>query len=597
MNKPTVQCYQFGPFRLTPSQRLLTRDGIPLSLTSKAFETLLMLVENSGRLVEKETLINAIWPDTAIGESTLSQNIFTVRKALGQTQGGHLYIETVPRHGYRFVEPVQLVSEQQDDAATPQPHAAQPVVTDGAKSGSEDINSLAVLPMKNASGDPNTEYISDGVTESLIYNLSRVPQLRVMARNTVFRYKEQGEVDAQQVGRELGVDVVLVGRIFQVEDKISVRIELVDVKDGWHLWGAQYDRDFSDLLTVQEDIAKQISGKLRIKLTGAETARITKRHTDNSEAYRLYLRARYSWNKHSKAGYEQALEYSNQAIAADPNYALAYTCLADCYSLLDFYGLEPPWETMPKAKAAVMRALELDDTLAEAYCSLGSIKMLYELDWEGAEADFQKAIELNPDYASAHQWRSKYLSAVGKMEESLKECDSALASDPYSPNANAQLGWHYFYARQYKQAVAQLEKAIRMEPDFYLSYIFCGQAYTQEGQYSEAIKAFETARMLDEAPVVLGFLGHAYALAGEQNKAVEVLDLLTNLKKQRYVPAYSLAIVNTALGNEDQAFHWLEKAYQDKNEWVGWIKVCPELDSLRDDPRFIQLLERMGLGS
>lgn len=316
---PTVQYYQFGSYRLTPSQRLLTSDGIPVPLTSKAFETLLLLVENSGRLVEKATLINAIWPDTVVGEATLSQNIFTVRKALGQTQGRRLYIETVPRHGYRFVEPVQVVSEQQDDTATLQIQAAPPVVTDGAQNGSRGINSLAVLPMKNVSGDPNTEYISDGVTESLIYNLSRVPQLRVMARNTVFRYKGQEEVDAQQVGRELGVSVVLVGRIFQVEDRISVRIELVDVKDGWHLWGEQYDRDFSDILTVQEDIAKQISSELRLRLTGAETARLTKRHTENSEAYKLYWRARYSWNKHSKEGYEQALEYSNQAIAVDPS--------------------------------------------------------------------------------------------------------------------------------------------------------------------------------------------------------------------------------------------------------------------------------------
>lgn len=595
MNKHSVLYYQFGAYRLTPSQRLLARGGMPVPLTSKAFETLLLLVENSGRLMDKEKLIKSIWPDTAIEDSTLSQNVFTVRKALGQTPSGRQYIETVPRHGYRFIEPVQVVTDEAEaDEPLPLP-AARPLGAGRAERSSKAINSLAVLPMKNVSGDPNTEYISDGVTESLIYNLSRVPQLRVMARNTVFRYKSGEEIDAQQIGRELGVSVVLVGRIFQLDDKISVRVELVDVTDGWHLWGEQYDRDFSDILTVQEDIARQISNKLRLKLTGAETARLTKRHTENPEAYRLYLRARYSWNKHSKEGYEQALEYSNQAIAVDPDYALAYTCLADCYSLLDLYGLEPPWETMPKAKAAVMRALELDDTLAEAYSSLGSIKMLYEWDWEGAEANFQKAIELNPDYPCAHQWRSKYLSAVGKIEESRKECDWALACDSYSPNANAQLGWHYFYARQYQKAVAQLEKTIEMEPNFYLSYIFCGQAYTQQGKYPDAIRTFEKARLLDEAPVVLGFLGHAYALGGEQDKAVAMLNSLANLKTRRYVPAYCFAILNTALGNEDQAFHWLEKACQDKNEWVGWIKVCPELDSLRPDPRFRQLLERMGL--
>jgi tetratricopeptide (TPR) repeat protein len=413
----------------------------------------------------------------------------------------------------------------------------------------------------------------------------------------VLRYKERKEVDAQQIGDELGVQVVLVGRILELADRISVRIELVDVKNGWTLWSEQYSRDFSSIITLQVDITRQILSKLHFRLTDAGMARLSKWYSDNSEAYRLYLRARHSWNKHTKDGYEQALEYSNQAVAIDPEFALGYTCIADCYTMLVFYGLEPPWKMMPKAKAAGMRALGLDDTLAEAYTSLGSIKMLYDWDWASAQADFQQAIDLNPNDANAYQWRSKYLAAFGSMEASERECNLALAIDPFDPNANAQLGSHYYYARHYKESVEQLEKTIEMVPGFYLAYLFCGQAYMQDGKYYEAITALERARMLEEAPVVLGLLGYAFALAGKPDKAVELLNLISNLQRRRYVPAYSLAIVNTALGNEDQAFEWLEKACEERNVWIGWIKVSPEFDRLRSHPRFTQLLEHIGLAN
>jgi serine/threonine-protein kinase len=545
--------------------------------------------------MEKQKLIDAIWPDTLIGESTLSQNVFTARKALGQTQGGHQYIETIPGHGYRFVEPVQM-GEEQSDVLTPPSQEAQ-LVVENVTDRDERLDSLAVLPMDDLSGDVHLNYISAGLTESLIYNLSRVPGLRVMSLNTVFRYKRIKDLDAQQVGRELGVRVVLVGRLFELADRIRVRMELVDVDKGWTLWSEQYDRDFSSIITLQVDITRQILSKLRFKLTDAELARLTKWYSENSEAYRLYLRARHSWNKHTKVGYEQALEYSNQAVAIDPDFALGYTCIADCYTMLVFYGLEPPWKMMPKAKAAGMQALGLDDTLAEAYTSLGCIKMLYEWDWVSAEADFQQAIYLNPNDVNAYQWRSKYLAALGRMEESKRECHLALAIDPFDPNANAQLGSHYFYARHYKDAVEQLEKTIEIMPEFYLSHLFCGQAYMQDGKYREAIAALERARMLEEAPAVLGFLGHAFALAGEPDKAIELLNLISNLQRRRYVPAYSLAVVNTGLGNDDEAFQWLEKACEERNVWVGWIKVSPEFDRLRSHPRFTQLLRHIGLAN
>jgi TolB-like protein len=392
--------YRFGPFSLNVEEHLLLRDGEPVLLTPKAFETLVVLVENRRRVVLKDELMKEVWPDTFVEESTLAQNIFTLRKTLGRTASGRQYIETYPRRGYRFVEAVSEGRADDDAAGAEQPGQGTEEMGGGTSQG-KTIESLAVLPLVNENADPRVEYLSDGITDSIINSLSQLPQLRVMARSIVYRYRGR-ETDPQEVGRELQVSAVMVGRILNVDDRLVVRMELVDVEDGSQLCGAQYNRDLSDIFDVQDKIAGQISEMLRLKLTGEEQRRLAQHYTEDTEAYQLYLRGRYHLDKRTAKAYERAIEYFEQAINLDPAYTLAYSGLADAYTLFEYYGLRPPSETMPKAKAAAVRAVELDDALAEGHASLGCVKLVYDRDWEGARRAFERSIELNPKYAHAH---------------------------------------------------------------------------------------------------------------------------------------------------------------------------------------------------
>ena len=453
--------------------------------------------------------------------------------------------------------------------------------------------SIAVLPFENASGNVNAEYLAEGISEALINSLTEVQQLRVTARATAAHYKH---IDPRRAGRELQVTAVLTGRVRQVQDDLSVQVDLVDAATGTQLWGAGYDRKISDLVAVKQAIAREVTEKLKLKLSVDEEQRLVKRDTTNAEAYQFYLQGRYFWNKRTQGGLTKGIEYFRQAVDTDPNYALAYVGLADSYNFLGAFGIAllPPGEAMPKAKSAAIRALEIDDSLAEAHASLAFVKLYYDWDWSGAEKTFQRAIELNPNYAPAHQWYSHLLMARDKTSESISEAKRATEIDPLSLPTGMNLAWQYHWSRQYDVSIERQRKLLEMEPNFEQARWGLGLAYEGKGMIKEATTEFEKAIALSGGnPVYVASLGHAYAIGGNK---VEAMRVRAELEEQsRYVSPYWMATLYVGLGDKDQAFAWLEKAYEERSGGLIWLGVDPRLDSLRSDPRFSDLVRRIGL--
>jgi eukaryotic-like serine/threonine-protein kinase len=456
------------------------------------------------------------------------------------------------------------------------------------------IDSLAVMPFTNASADPNAEYLSDGITESLINSLSQLPYLKVRSRNTVFHYKGQ-ESEPQKIGRELGVRALLSGRVAQHGDELAVSVELIDAQDDSHIWGEQYNRKLTDLPALQEQISRDVSEKLRLRLSGAEQRQLARNYATNSEAYRLYLQGRFNWNKRTAEGLEKGIEYFNQAISKDPNYTPAYTGLADCYALLNVYNVAPATESYPQAQAAAAKALELDEQLAEAHASLAFVLYRYNRDWPAAERHFKRALELNPNYATAHQWYSAYLAAAGRNDEAVAEAERAQEIDPFSLTINADVARHLYYARRYDEALAECRKMIEMDRNFSRGHVELGQALLQKMMTAEAIAEFQTALNLSEDSLVaLAGLGHAFALAGKRDEALKIVKRLDELSKQRYVSPYHTAVVYAGLGEKERALALLEKARDERFNWMPFIQVEPLFDALRDEPKFTELARSVG---
>jgi serine/threonine protein kinase/Flp pilus assembly protein TadD len=465
-----------------------------------------------------------------------------------------------------------------------------------ARRSGEAIGSVAVLPFVNASGDPNTEYLSDGITESLIDSLSQLPHLKVMSRDSAFMYKGK-ETDARTVGSALGVRAVLEGRVTQRGETLSISTELVDARDDSHIWGQQYNRNSTDVFTLQDEIAKEMTTALRMRLTGEDEKRMTKSYTANPEAYQDYLKGRFWWNRSTEEGANKGVEYFQEAIAKDRNYALAYAGLADGYSSLATLALAPPKDAYPKAEEAALKALGLDDTLAEAHTSLAWIKAIFEWDWSGAENEFQRAIALNPNYAFAHYRYGTALLHMGRIEQATAEIKRALELDPLSLPINRALGATYYDARQYNQAIEQERKTLELDPNFALAHSDLGLVYSQESMYQEAITESEKALVSEQRTATLADLAYVYGKAGRRAEAQKILDRLTDLSKQKYVQPRLLARVYVGLGNKEKAFEYLEKSYQDRSlgtQFSG-INKDPTLEPLRSDPRFADLLRRMNL--
>ena len=457
------------------------------------------------------------------------------------------------------------------------------------------IDSIAVMPFINASADPNAEYLSDGITESLINSLSQFPKLRVVPRSTVFRYKGR-EIDPRVVGRELGVRAVLTGKVVQRGDSLIIQTDLVDVAEESQVWGQQYNSKFADIFGVQEEISRQISEKLRMRLSGEERKQLSKRHTANPQAYELYLKGRYHWNRRTAEDLKKGNEYFQRAIDIDPTYALAYSGVADSYLILGNFGLMPPKEAYPRAKAAADTALSMDSNLVEAQVSSAFIKFLFDGDWPAAEAGFKRAIEANPNYGPAHQWYGVCLVGVGRSEEAIAEVKRAQQVDPLSLTINGVVGWVLYLARDYDQAIDQEKKTLEMDQNFTLARRYLGMAYEEKGLYKEAIEEFRKAIQTPEPrPLDLSALGHVYARAGKHAEARKLLDEVKSQTAQNYFPSYDVAIIYVALGQKDEAFTWLEKAYEERYPWLIHLKVDPRLDPLRSDPRFAELVRRLRL--
>jgi eukaryotic-like serine/threonine-protein kinase len=460
-------------------------------------------------------------------------------------------------------------------------------------SSSGAINSIAVLPLANASGDPNMEYVSDGVSESLINSLSQLQRLRVTARTTAFRYKGR-EVDPQQVGRELNVRAVLMGRVRQVGDKLNIQVDLVDATTGAQLWGEEYNRKLSDILAVKQDISREITDKLRLRLTGDEQKQITGRDTTNAEAYQSYLRGRYHWNKRTGDDLKKANEQFQQAIARDPNYALAYAGLADCYLLLEQYTGMPSSEAVPKARAAAERALSIDDSLAEAHTSLAFYyNKLWR--WEESEKEFKRAISLNPNYPTAHHWYQSLLLCLGRDEEALAEIERALELDPLSPVLEVNIGLIYVIKGDLDRAMEHARRLLELDPQFSLAHHLSAGVYLKQRRYAEAIAEFQRDLANDRSAYSLSYVGYAYGLAGRRDEALTVLKELEEKYNKRESLAQYVAAVYAGLGDKDRAFAWLEKGFQDKSGLLHFIVTDAPFDPLRGDPRFADLLRRMGL--
>jgi serine/threonine protein kinase/tetratricopeptide (TPR) repeat protein len=456
------------------------------------------------------------------------------------------------------------------------------------------LNSLAVLPFVNVGADPASEYLSDGITESIINDLSQLPELSVRSFSSVVRYKNK-DFSPEAVGRDLKVQAVLTGRLVRRGDQFAINTELIDVRNNRQIWGNRYREKVEDLPVVQEQISQDISDKLRVKLTGEQRQRLIRRTTENSEAYQLYLQGRYYWNKRTLEGMQQSIEYFQQAIRKDPRYALAHAGLADAYALLADFNVLPAREVMPKLKSAAREALRLDDNLAEAHTSLAWASF-HDWDWATAGREFRRAIELNPSYPTAHSWYGEYLMALTRFDEALREMNQAYELNPLSQVTNLGLGYRFYYARMYPQAIEQCGKTVALDPDFISAHVCLGRAYEQRAMYPDAIAEFRKALQLSEGDTnELAALGHAYASARQQGEARKILAELKGRSQQTYVQPMWIAVIHLALGEKDQAFEWMHKAYEDRSAWLVDLQVDPAFDSVRTDPRFVDLLRGVGL--
>ena len=625
MTEPKCSVFRFSDVEVHERELQLKRAGEALPVEPKAFRVLVHLLRNPGRLIPKNELLNAGWGDTAVTDNSLTRNIALLRRLLGDDTHAPRYIETVSTVGYRFICPVEASEDP-----TVRPEAAVAAGNSGEGSvktvirsravgwvaslvllallvaagwyyrwagwSRGTINSVAVLPFENASGDVNAEYLSDGIAESLINSLSQLPNYKVVSRDSAFHYRGK-ETDAKTVGQVLGVRSVLKGRVLRQGDAVTISAELIDARDNSHIWGQQYSRKPSDILALQEEIAKEMTAALKMRLSGEDEKRVGKTYTASPEAYEDYLMGRYWWNKQTLEGFRKGIEFFERAIAKDPAYALAYAGLADCYISLAAFGLLSANQGYPKAREWSREALKIDDQLAEAHVSMAFVKTDYEWDWVEGEKEALRAIELNPNNAGAYDAHADVLWTTGRLDESIQETKRALKLDPLSINYNTALDFEFFLARRYDQAIEQGAKILDLDPNYLPAYYVRGVAYAKKSMYKEAMVEFEKAVSISpDNLVALTGLGYGCAVTGRREEAEKVLARLNELSKREFVSPVWMAKIYSGLGENDKAFESLERAYKDRSiVSVAYIKTNPMLDPLRSDPRYAELLRRMNL--
>lgn len=618
------QRYSFGPFVLDPVENLLVREGHSVPLPPKALETLLVLVQNPGHLIEKADLLKRVWPDTFVEEATLAQNISTLRKALNDSSGDFQYIETVPKHGYRFIAPVTVIDKNGLPVASsrvrmrisrsliwsaatvlvvviavgiylrehPRRAEAQP---------SAGTVTLAVLPFDNFSGDAAQDYLSEGLTEEMIAQLSRInpDRLRVIARATAMQYQGTHKTIAR-IGHELGADYILESSFRREGNRARITTQLVRSNDQIHVWSQEYERDVREILPLESEVAHSIADEIAIKLSPEAQARLAVHQAVDPEAYQLYLQGRYFWNKRSEQGHLKAIDFFQQAIAIHPQYAQAFSGLADAYALL---GSNPSVaitrpNAMSKARAAALQALAIDDSLAEAHTSLAFVYWHYDWNWPAAEKEFQRAIQLNPSYPTAHHWYAFYLVSQGHTEQGLAEIRIAQQMDPLSLIINTDVAQILYFARQYPQSIAQAKEVLDMDPQFSLARLVLVWNYLTRQDYPLALEeAQKGVGVPGGQPHMDVNLAAAYALSEHRAQARAMLRRLTAASEGAPGESVPIGIAQayTALGEKDQAFAWLEKDFEHRDGGLTLIKVFPFLDSLHEDPRFTDLVRRIGL--
>lgn len=649
---------RFDSFELDLESGELRKAGQPIHLTGQPFRLLALLASHAGHLLSREHIRQEIWgADTFVDfDQGVNFCIKQIRVALGDDAKNPRYIETLPRRGYRFLGRLEVEGEGAPKAAPssaiveltngngrPQvadregATAAPSVLVEGPAGPSPSSKRrrhlvalvvvvlaavlalvgwlvwrkrttapghaaggrimLAVLPFDNMSGDREQDYLSDGMTEEMITQLGRLDPdgLGVIARTSAMNYRYDDK-DLEEIGQELGVSYLLTGSVRPAGQRIRINAQLIKVSDRTNLWAGSYEREFRDLLSVQAEVATAIAQEIRIRLTSREQQRLAQLRPVNSQAYQAYLKGRFFWNKRSAEKVRKAIEYFEQAIALDPNYAAAHAGLADCYTALGHYGDVAPGTAYPRAKAAATRALEIDDQLAEAHAALAAIKTHYDWDWPGAEREYKRAIRLNPSYASAYQWYATYLAVMGRSDEAARQDARALELDPLSPLISTAVGLHLYYARQYRQAIDQHRKALELEPEFALARLNLGRAYLGAGMFPEAVAELEKAvRLSDRSPAMLAALAQAYGLAGQTERAQELLKEMVARSKTTYVSPFDIALVYIGLRDKDQAFAWLQKAYEEHCPALVYLRLHPWADGLRSDPRFQDLLGRLHL--
>jgi DNA-binding winged helix-turn-helix (wHTH) protein/TolB-like protein/Flp pilus assembly protein TadD len=622
--------YEFGPFRLDPDERLLLYHDQPLSLSSKAFDTLLLLIQRRGHLVQKSEIMDKVWADSFVEEHNIVVTISMLRKVLTNGDGEQKYIETVAKQGYRFIGKVSEVPTGDPGeidtapAITPEPSPSVVpldrnrmlflyfsgglvltgvivsifvfVLRSGRHVGaSGKIQSLAVLPFRTINTDADHAYLGFGLADAIIAKLADRGGIAVRPTSAVLKYADSAETPLA-AGREQKVDAVLTGSVETLPEKLRVKVRLLRTSDGSTLLTDAFEETTDQIFQVENAVAERVSRSMPSNLRGTTVGVKAQQDTNNSEAHELYLKGRYFWNIRTEEGLRRSIEYFRQATVRDPQYAKAYAGLADSYVLLASYGVESPQKAYPYARFAALNALKLDDSLAEAHASLGMIDFYYGWNWEEAEQEFQQALGLNPNYIVAETWYALDLAATGRQNEALNLIERAKEIDPLSPEINVVLGRIFYSGRQYEKAAAAFRDVIELNPSFARAHVRLGMTYIMQRDFTDSIHEFETARKVSGPdPYVDGLLGCAQALSGNTAGANAVLEGLTSRSRDEYVPAFSIALVYIGLGNRNRALDWLEKAYQDRSAYMVYAKTEPLLDPLRSDPRFISLLHRMAL--
>ncbi len=637
-----------GVFEVDLKAFELRKHGLRLKLAEQPFQILAILLEKPGEIITREELRERLWPgDTFVDfDHGLNNAVMRLREVLGDSPERPRFIETLPRRGYRFVGPVEVIHTVPKAAAESEPSSGAPASLEtpalvrndletaaavipnrwltlpriallsaavllfavfsgltvhfvtGWESGR--INpahkmSLVVLPLENLSGDAQQDYFADGMTDELTANLAKIGSLRVVSRSTAMVYKGTHK-PLSEIAKDLHVDAVVEGTVLRSGSRVRITAELIQVSTDHHLWADTYESQIGDVLSLQNRVSSAIVDEIRINLTPEDKKRLAKNRSVSPAAYEDYLKGRYYWNRRSAEGFAKAIGYFEDATGEDPQYALAYAGLADCYGIIGatIYGSVPAAEAAPKAKAAAIRALEIDPTLAEAETSLATAKFNYDWDWTGAAEGFQRAIQMDPKYPTAYQRYSLYSIAMGRFNDSLDQIGKARELDPLSISINSSLGWRLYLARQYDRSIAQLRDTLEMDPSYEWSHLILGQAYEQKGEFSQAIIELRKAVELSHSsPLMISALAHAHALSGNRDEARKLLAQLMAQSKQQYVSPFYIAIVYVALGKSDLAMDWLDKAFADRSNGLVFLRVEPELDPLRSNARFIALQAKL----